>query len=72
MPRMFIDCREYPSDKACSVAICADGDNELLEAAVQHAVACHGHQDSAEFRQQLLSMFKPGTAPLHAPAQKIA
>ncbi len=72
MPRMFIDCREYPSDMACSVAICADGDKELLEAAVQHAISCHGHQDSPEFRQQLRTLFKTGTAPLQAPAQKAA
>ncbi len=72
MSRMFIDCREYPSDKACSVAICADDDNELLEAAVQHAVVCHGHQDSPEFRQQLRTLFKSGTAPLQAPAQQTA
>ena len=72
MPRMFIDCREFPSDKAGSVAICADDDKELLEAAVQQSVACHGHQDSPEFRQQLQGLFKTGTAPLHVRAQKTA
>jgi hypothetical protein len=41
----------------------ADSDDELLEAAVQHAVAVHGHQDSADLRQQLRQLFRSGTAP---------
>lgn len=72
MPRMFVDCREFPSEKGCTVAISADGDKELLEAAVQHAVAVHGHQDTAELRQQIKALFKTGTPPLQAPAQKAA
>ena len=31
MPRKYIDCREYPSEKNCTVAISADSDDELLE-----------------------------------------
>ena len=69
MARKFIDCREFPSEKNCTVALSADGDEELLEAAVQHAVAVHGHQDTAELRQQLRALFKPGTPPLQAPPQ---
>jgi hypothetical protein len=38
MGRKFIDCREYPSEMNCTVALSADSDEELLEAAVQHAV----------------------------------
>jgi predicted small metal-binding protein len=44
MSRKFIDCREFPSDSNCTIAISADSDAELLEAAVQHAVAVHKHQ----------------------------
>ena len=69
MARLFIDCREFPSDMDCSVAICADDEKELLDAAVQHAVAVHGHQDTAEFRQQIKALFRSGTAPLQAPAR---
>ena len=36
---------------------------ELLEAAVQHAVAVHKHADSPEFRKQLRQLFKEGTPP---------
>lgn len=63
MARKFIDCREYPSDMNCSLAISADSDRELLEAAVQHAVAVHGHKDTPELRSQLQKMFKDGAPP---------
>ena len=63
MTRKFIDCREYPSDMKCTVAISADTDKELLEAAVQHACAVHGHKDSPELRTQISQMFKTGTPP---------
>src|ERR1700730_8237690 len=46
MGRKFIDCREYPSEMNCTVALSADSDEELLEAAVQHAVIETGSQAS--------------------------
>jgi predicted small metal-binding protein len=58
MARMFVDCRDYPSEMNCTVAISADTRNELLEAAVQHAVVVHGHHDSPELRQELAKMIK--------------
>jgi len=64
MTRKYIDCREYPSESNCTVALSADSDNELLEAAVQHAVAVHQHQDTPELRQQIKQLFKEGTPPL--------
>jgi predicted small metal-binding protein len=66
MGRKFIDCREYPSEMNCSIAISADNENELIEAAVQHAVAVHGHQDTPEFRATLRQVIKDGTPPLAA------
>jgi predicted small metal-binding protein len=68
MTRKFIDCREFPSDTHCSVAISADSDNELLQVAVEHAVSVHHHQDSPELRQQLRQLFKDGMPPEHLPA----
>jgi predicted small metal-binding protein len=56
MPRMFVDCRQYPSEMNCSVSIAADTKKELIDAAVQHAVAVHGHQDSPELREQIGKM----------------
>jgi predicted small metal-binding protein len=64
--RKYIDCREFPSEMNCTIAISADSEEELLEAAVQHAVAVHGHNDSGEFRTQLRGIFKEGTPPLKA------
>ena len=63
MPRKFIDCRDFPSEMNCTVAISADSEKELLEAAVQHAVAVHKHQDSAELRNMIKSTIKDGTPP---------
>ena len=61
MPRKFIDCREFPSEMNCSIAISADNENELLEAAVQHAVAVHKHQDSPELRTMIKGSMKDGS-----------
>ena len=58
MARKFIDCREYPSEMNCTVYLSADSDTELLEAAVQHAAAVHGHTDTPELREALRSMFR--------------
>jgi predicted small metal-binding protein len=65
MARKYVDCREFPSDMNCTIAISADSENELLEAAVQHAVAVHGHKDTPKFRRQLRALFKEGTPPLN-------
>lgn len=58
MTRKSIDCRNYPSDMKCTVALSADSERELLDAALQHAVAVHAHHDTPELRQQLKSLFK--------------
>ena len=58
MSRKYIDCREYPSQMNCTVTIFADSDDELLEAAVQHAVSIHGHEDTPELRGQLQKAFR--------------
>ena len=58
MARMLIDCREYPSEMNCTIAISADTKDELVNAAVQHAVAVHGHHDSSQLRQELAKMIK--------------
>jgi Protein of unknown function (DUF1059) len=57
MSRKYIDCREFPSDKNCTLAIFG-AEDEVLDLAVLHAVRSHGHQDTNELRQQLRSMLK--------------
>jgi predicted small metal-binding protein len=66
MTRKYVDCREFPSDMNCTVALSADTDQELLEAAVQHAVAVHQHQDTPELRSEIQKLFKEGTPPVVA------
>lgn len=50
MGRKYVDCRETPSVMNCTVAIAADSEDELVEAAVQHAVSVHSHEDTSELR----------------------
>ncbi len=59
--RKYMDCREYPGDTKCSVAISADSNEELLEVAVQHGISVHGHTDTPEFRESIQKAFKEGT-----------
>ena len=53
----------------CTVAISADSEAELIEAAVQHAVAVHQHQDTPELRDQIRGLIKDGTPPMESPRQ---
>jgi predicted small metal-binding protein len=55
--RKAIDCRDYPSEKGCSLKI-SGTEEEVLDAAVQHALSAHGHSDPKELREQLKSMLK--------------
>lgn len=69
MGRKFIDCRESPSVMNCSIAISADSEKELIDAAVQHAVTIHGHKDTPEFRTMIKQAVKDGSPPLNAPSK---
>jgi predicted small metal-binding protein len=60
MTRKYIDCRQFPTDSKCSVTISADTVDEVVDAAAQHAVAVHKHQDSPQLRQQIRSSVKEG------------
>ena len=63
MERYFIDCRDYPGDVKCSVALSADTKEELLKAVIQHGTKVHGYQDTPEIREQIVKEFKEGTPP---------
>jgi predicted small metal-binding protein len=60
MSRKYIDCREFPSESNCTIAISADSEDELIDAAAMHAAQVHGHQDSAELRAQLKGAVREG------------
>lgn len=64
MTRKYIDCRDVPSESNCSIAISADSDQELVEAAVQHAAAVHKHEDTPELRSMIKQQIKEGTPPI--------
>jgi hypothetical protein len=59
--RVFIDCAEMPSDSGCTLYISGSPD-EVLKAAVAHAVSAHGHKDSPELRSQLQGGLRPEAA----------
>jgi predicted small metal-binding protein len=67
MGRKFVDCREMKSEMNCSIALSADTEKELLEAAVQHAVAVHKHADTPELRDMIKKAMHDGTPPVEAP-----
>ena len=50
--RKSIDCRDYPSEKNCSLKI-SGTEEEVLDAAVQHAASVHGHENTPELREQI-------------------
>jgi predicted small metal-binding protein len=52
MARKMIDCRQVPSDIRCTLTI-AGQEEEVLDAATDHAVAKHGHPDTPELREML-------------------
>jgi predicted small metal-binding protein len=52
MARKMIDCRQLPSDFNCSLTIAGE-EEDVLDAAVLHAVDKHGHQNTPELREQL-------------------
>ena len=63
MARKYIDCRLFPSDTNCSIAISADTEDEVVAAAAQHAIAVHKHPDSPQLRQQICASVKEGNPP---------
>jgi predicted small metal-binding protein len=52
MTRKMVDCRAMPSESGCTLTI-AGTEEEVLDAAVTHAVAKHGHQDTPELRETI-------------------
>ena len=55
--RKVIDCRLHPSERNCTLSI-EGTEEEVLEAATQHAVTAHGHTNSPDLREQIRSIMK--------------
>lgn len=62
--RKVADCRDYPSESNCTLAISGEED-EVVRAASEHAVSVHGHEDTPELREQIRTMLKDDV-PQHA------
>lgn len=57
MSRKVADCRDYPSETNCTLTISGEED-EVIQAATQHAVSVHGHEDTSEVRSWLREHLK--------------
>jgi len=57
MARKMVDCRDMPSEMGCTLTIAGEED-EVVRAAVMHAVDVHGHSDTPEFRDQIRGSLK--------------
>ncbi len=58
MARVMADCRRFPSESNCSLTIIGE-EEEVVGAAAEHAASVHGHEASAELREQLRGMLEP-------------
>ncbi|RPF27084.1 MULTISPECIES: DUF1059 domain-containing protein [Georgenia] len=47
MVRKVADCRDTPSVMGCTLTISGE-EEEVVRAAVEHAISVHGHEDSPE------------------------
>lgn len=63
MARKVIDCREFPSEINCTVAIAADTEEELVDLAVLHAVDVHDEVDTPELRDEIRKGIKVAALP---------
>jgi hypothetical protein len=61
MSRMMADCRRFPSESNCSLVIIGEED-EVMRAAVEHAVSVHGHEDTAELHASVRDFLEPAEA----------
>lgn len=62
MARKMADCRDFPNEVGCTLTIAGE-EKEVLDAAVAHAVAVHGHQNTPELREQVRTMLKAEPVP---------
>jgi predicted small metal-binding protein len=68
MARMMADCRRWPSDINCSLAIIGEGD-EVVRAAAEHAASAHGHEERPELGEQIREFLEPAETYSNAPRE---
>jgi hypothetical protein len=69
MSRVMADCRRFESESNCTLTIIGE-ENEVANAAAEHAVSVHGHEDTPELREQIRGMLEPEAA--YAPGERQA
>ncbi|MET9373254.1 DUF1059 domain-containing protein [Streptomyces sp. NPDC003035] len=52
MTRKVADCRKTPSVMGCTLTISGE-EEEVVQAATEHAISVHGHSDSPELRKMV-------------------
>jgi predicted small metal-binding protein len=52
MARKMVDCRSMPNEIGCTLTIAGEED-EVLDAAVAHAVDKHSHENTPELREAI-------------------
>jgi predicted small metal-binding protein len=52
MARKMVDCRSLPNEIGCTLTIAGEQE-EVLDAAVAHAVDKHRHENTPELREQI-------------------
>jgi len=57
MGRVMADCRRFESEMNCSLTIIGEED-EVVNAAAEHAASVHGHDDTPELREQIREMLE--------------
>ncbi|MER7010675.1 DUF1059 domain-containing protein [Saccharopolyspora sp. NPDC000359] len=57
MARKVADCRRFPSGSGCTLTLVGEED-EVLRAAVEHAVSVHQHEDTPQLREQLRGLLE--------------
>jgi predicted small metal-binding protein len=57
MSRVMADCRRFESESNCSLTIIGEED-EVVNAAAEHAASVHGHEDTPELREQIREMLE--------------
>ena len=55
--RFAADCRKMPSEKNCDVYM-SGSKQHVLDAAVDHAIGSHGHQNTPELRAEIEGMLE--------------
>ena len=66
MSRVMADCRRWESETNCSLTIIGE-EEEVVQAAAEHAASVHGHEDGPELREQIKGFLEPAEQYSNAP-----